>query len=89
SADMVAQNYFSHTSKDGRSPAQRMKDAGATNLGAWGENIAAGSSTAEAVMQQWLNSSGHCQNLMNRSFAFIGIGKKGTTWTMTLAASYQ
>lgn len=89
SADMVDQGYFSHTSKDGRSPAQRMKDAGATNLGAWGENIAAGSTTAEAVMKQWVGSSGHCKNFMSKSFKFIGLGKKNSTWTMTLSSNYQ
>ncbi len=55
-----------------------------------GENIAAGTNTntAKIVVQQWLNSDGHCANLMNSDFTEIGMAmmynknsKYGYYWT--------
>jgi uncharacterized protein YkwD len=40
----------------------------------WGENIAYGYSTPEAVVQAWLNSAGHRANIENASFTVIGVG---------------
>jgi uncharacterized protein YkwD len=40
----------------------------------WGENIAYGYATPEAVVQGWLNSSGHRANIENASYRVIGIG---------------
>lgn len=40
----------------------------------FGENIAAGSSTAAGVMNQWMNSQGHKDNILQSSFNCIGIG---------------
>jgi uncharacterized protein YkwD len=39
----------------------------------WGENIAYGYATANAVMQGWLNSPGHRANIENASFRAIGV----------------
>jgi uncharacterized protein YkwD len=39
------------------------------------ENIAAGNETAESTIQQWLNSPGHCANLMSHSVTQIGMAK--------------
>ncbi|MGZ8259752.1 MAG: CAP domain-containing protein [Caldimonas sp.] len=91
SEDMSARNYFSHTSADGRTLAERVNAAGY----AWsslGENIAAGYPTANAVMDGWIASPGHCANLMNTGFAEVGVacvpGAAGDTystyWTMDL-----
>ena len=41
---------------------------------ATGENIAAGNSTAEATFDQWVNSDGHCRNMMSSNSDEIGIG---------------
>jgi uncharacterized protein YkwD len=73
SVDMAANNYFSHTSLDGRSPFDRMRQAG-YNFRAAAENIAAGSSTAAGTVQQWIRSAGHCANLMSPSYVDTGIG---------------
>jgi uncharacterized protein YkwD len=92
SQDMSAQNYFSHTSLDGRTFDQRIDATGY----AWstaGENIAAGYPSVDAVMDGWTQSPGHCANLMNQNFAEIGVacvpGTSSTTynnyWTMDLA----
>lgn len=65
--------HFSHTSLDGRSPYDRMKDAGYTYAYA-AENIAAGNSTVAATLAQWLNSAGHCANIMNSKAIELGVG---------------
>ncbi len=72
-ADMAHNNYFAHESLDGRSPFDRMQQAGYQFTKA-GENIAAGSSTAQATMGQWMNSPGHCENIMDDGYQDIGVG---------------
>ena len=39
-----------------------------------GENIAAGYTTPEAVVEAWMNSTGHKENILNPEFTHIGIG---------------
>ncbi|GGL11730.1 CAP domain-containing protein [Deinococcus radiotolerans] len=72
--DMATQNYFSHTSKDGRTFSQRITNAGYTPYRTIGENIAAGQTTPQAVVDGWLKSEGHCRNIMNPSFKELGVG---------------
>jgi uncharacterized protein YkwD len=72
--DMAQNNYFSHDNQKGQSPFDRMEAAGYAFSSA-GENIAAGSSSPEKTMQQWLQSTdGHCENIMKGSFVHIGVG---------------
>jgi len=71
--DMTTKNFFSHTGSDGSQPWDRITRQGYT----WsnvGENIAAGYSTASAVVQGWMNSPGHCANIMNPNFTNLGVG---------------
>lgn len=88
SADMAAKGYFDHTSKDGRSPGDRIKAAGFSPVSTWGENIAMGQRTAASVMESWMNSPGHKANIMNCAFTFIGVGHdpKGPHWTQVFAS---
>jgi uncharacterized protein YkwD len=72
-SDMRNQNYFSHTSLDGRSFSTRIVNAGYRNFCTAGENIA-GNSNADNTVQSWLNSPGHCENLMSGDYRDIGIG---------------
>jgi len=39
-----------------------------------GENIAAGQSTPQQVVQAWMNSPGHRANILSRSYTRIGVG---------------
>jgi len=55
-----------------RSTAQRVEACGVT--AGWGENIAYGYTTADAVMQGWLNSFGHRANIERSTFRAIGVG---------------
>ncbi|MBZ9712624.1 CAP domain-containing protein [Deinococcus multiflagellatus] len=72
-SDMAAQNYFSHTGKDGRTFAQRITAAGYAWRAA-AENIAAGQSTPEQVVAGWLKSEGHCKNMMSPAYKELGVG---------------
>jgi len=74
SKDMADRNYFSHTNPDGLNPFQRMQNAGYTNYRAAAENIAAGQTTPEQVMDGWLKSPGHCENIMNPNLRELGVG---------------
>ncbi|XWW45299.1 CAP domain-containing protein [Fibrella sp. USSR17] len=71
--DMATYNYFSHTGRDGSQPWDRMTREGYIWRTA-GENIAAGYTTARAVVDGWLKSPGHCANIMNPSFKEVGVG---------------
>ncbi len=74
SMDMANNNFFSHTGSDGSSAGTRMTNAG-YSWSRWGENIAAGQTSVSSVMNAWINSDGHCANLMNSSFTNFGSGK--------------
>lgn len=73
SQDMAEQGYFEHESLDGRSPFQRMQAAGYSG-GFMGENIAAGQISPAAVVADWMDSDGHCANIMNANFTELGVG---------------
>ncbi len=73
SADMSARNYMSHTNPDGLSPFDRIKNSGISYTRA-AENIAAGQRTPEAVMESWMNSDGHRQNILNPNLTELGVG---------------
>jgi uncharacterized protein YkwD len=70
---MVRRHYLDHTNPDGQDPGDRMAAAG-WHGSAWGENIAAGYSTAQKVFNAWMNSDGHRANILNCKFNRIGIG---------------
>ena len=73
SEDMAAHNFFGHTGSDGSSAGQRISREGYP-WSACGENIAVGVPTASSVVQGWLESEGHCRNLMSAEFTEIGAG---------------
>lgn len=82
SQDMLDNKYFSHTSPVYGSPFTMMKNFGLSYRSA-AENIAKGQSTPEAVVNAWMNSSGHRANILNASYKKIGVGyvKNGHYWT--------
>jgi uncharacterized protein YkwD len=82
SADMVSNGYFDHTSLDGDTFVDRILGAGyAKKNDGWtlGENLAWGTgdlSTAQGVMDAWMNSAGHKANILKRAYKEVGIGIK-------------
>ncbi|MFK4870075.1 sigma-70 family RNA polymerase sigma factor [Streptomyces sp. CSMPJR101] len=89
SADMAARDFFDHTNPDGADPGQRITAAG-YRWSTYGENIAMGQQTPEAVMESWMNSPGHRANILNCSFMDIGVGihegPGGPWWTQNFGA---
>jgi uncharacterized protein YkwD len=81
SRDMVVRHYFEHVSLNGTTPRQRMEAAGYTvrNLTAWavGENIAWGTNilgTPARIVNAWMNSPGHRENILKATYREIGVG---------------
>jgi len=72
--DMATRNYFDHNTPEGKGPADRIRAAGWLNPGYSGENIAAGNPTAEGTLNQWLKSPGHCENMLDKDFKWLGVG---------------
>jgi uncharacterized protein YkwD len=90
-ADMAEHDYFEHQDLNGHSPADRVRAVGYREK-LVGENIAYGPKTVEEVVQGWLDSPGHCENIMDPRFAEMGIalaagrtGRHGLYWVQLLA----
>lgn len=93
SLDMAERGYFDHTNLEGESPFDRMERAG-YEFRAAGENIAAGQPTPEEVVNGWLDSPGHCSNIMSPDFQELGVGYYATQsgqfphyWTQVFGTS--
>ncbi|MEW2167681.1 CAP domain-containing protein [Streptomyces sp. NPDC007084] len=85
SADMVARDFYAHTSPEGRQPWDRAAAAGSRRR-TIGENIACGQRSPAEVVLGWMNSPGHRANILKRDFTHIGVGlagggRAGTYWT--------
>lgn len=78
SDQMSDEKFFSHTSPDGTTFDQRIKQAGYPKPGA--ENIARGQTSAAQVMDSWMNSDGHRANILNCSLKKIGVGVTTAGW---------
>lgn len=73
SQNMALQDYFEHTSPTGSTPGQRATAAG-YRWSRVAENIGAGYTSAESVVQGWINSPGHRANLLDARVREIGVG---------------
>ena len=89
--DMAEHNYFEHQDLSGKSPADRVRAVGYKEK-LVGENIAYGPESVEEVVQGWLDSPGHCENMMDPRFAQMGIAysagrtsRRGLYWVQLLA----
>ena len=82
SQDMKDNRYFAHTSPVYGTPGQMVKSFGISYKSV-GENIARGYRTPQAVVDGWMNSSGHRANILNAKYTSIGVGyvADGHYWT--------
>ncbi|MFP7171307.1 CAP domain-containing protein [Terribacillus sp. 7520-G] len=82
SQDMADNGYFDHNSPTYGSPFDMMKSFGISYQTA-GENIAQGQKTPEEVVEAWMNSQGHRENILNPDYTNIGVGyvENGNYWT--------
>jgi uncharacterized protein YkwD len=89
--DMVRRKFFDHRGSNGSQPKDRVLRAGYQPR-LTGENIALGPESAEEVVAGWLDSPGHCANIMDARFRDIGVGlstgrKRGQIyWVQTFGA---
>ena len=91
--DMARSHHFEHEGTDGSTPADRATRAGYR----WryvAENIAAGAPNAKTVVDGWLNSPGHCMNIMGPQYREMGIAfalnpksAAGIYWAQTFATA--
>ena len=82
--DMRDKNYFDNNSPTYGTPFEMMQQFG-VHYSYAGENIAAGQKSAEQVMNDWMNSSGHRANILNKNYTHLGVGyvkggSYGTYW---------
>ncbi|MDL5156813.1 CAP domain-containing protein [Actinomycetospora termitidis] len=75
---MARSGTFSHTGPDGSEFSDRVRAAGYDSPG--GENIARGQSSADEVMDDWMNSPGHRRNILDCSFRTLGVGESDDHW---------
>lgn len=80
SRDMVRRRYFSHTTPEGVTVAQRIRGAGyLRGARKWvvGENLAWGSGhrgAAARIVRVWMHSPPHRKEILRPSFQDVGIG---------------
>merc|ERR1712029_394809 len=88
--DMHVQGYFSHTGKDGSSPGDRIERENYSWF-SYGENIAKGQGSVVAVMNAWMNSSGHKANILSGSKTHFGAGwaKASNKWTQVFSSTWD
>jgi uncharacterized protein YkwD len=83
SSDMARRDYFSHVTPGGEDLGDRLRDAGYGRPGdGWraGENLGWGTgnrATPNSLVDQWLASAGHRENMLERSFRELGVGVAG------------
>lgn len=73
SQDMASHDFFAHVGSDGRTPFQRMQDAGYPFRRA-AENVAAGVQTAAEAVALWMKSPGHRANILDCQLRETGVG---------------
>ncbi len=82
SADMLDRDFFDHASPEGRTPHDRIAIIHRQLIGLTGENIGMwqgydvndARKLAEVAVEGWMNSPGHRENILRKSFTHLGVG---------------
>jgi uncharacterized protein YkwD len=72
-ADMARHRYFAHESPDGDGAGDRVRDAG-YRWKRYGENIARGADSPYEVVDGWMHSPEHRENIMDCRLDQMGVG---------------
>ncbi len=86
SEDMANNDYFSHNGPGSTRFDRRIESYGYGSPG--GENIAKGQTSAQQVFDDWMNDSGHRNNILNCQFVAMGIGVDTQGWYWTQDFGY-
>ena len=73
SDDMARNDFMGHEGSDGSTYRERIEKNGYTKWRSLGENVAAGQPNTRKVVQDWLDSPGHCKNIMSPKFTEMGM----------------
>lgn len=84
--DMYNNKYFDHNSPTYGSPFDMMKAYGIRYTYA-GENIAKGQRNPQEVMNAWMNSTGHRQNILSPNFTKTGVAYYNGEWVQEFIAN--
>ena len=71
--DMASRSYYAHVSPDGKSPLYWLDLVGYHYINA-GENLVIDRTTSEQVVDAWMNSPDHRENILRPQFTEIGVG---------------
>jgi uncharacterized protein YkwD len=79
---MLSRRFFSHTNPEGLTAGERLKPFYSGPVYGWGENIWEGSNLSTAdhealarrIMDSWMSSSGHRQNILSPDYTHLGVG---------------
>lgn len=71
-ADMAANEFVGHEGSDGTNVGERVTRSG-YRWRSVGENVAGGQRDAPTVMRAWLDSAGHCENIMGAQYTEMGV----------------
>jgi hypothetical protein len=77
---MLANNYWAHVAPDGTTPWYFIKNSGYEYLYA-GENLARGFTTASDVVNAWMNSPTHRENMLSSNYDDVGFAIQTGTLT--------
>lgn len=77
---MFANNYWAHVAPDGTTPWYFIKNSGYEYLYA-GENLARGFTTASAVVDAWMASPTHRENMLSSNYDDVGFAIQTGTLT--------
>lgn len=80
SKDMNNKRFFDHQSSNGKNLRDRFNLVGYKWM-AIAENIAYGQKDEQSVVNSWMKSKGHCENIMNGVYKEMGAAKEGVYWT--------
>ena len=83
--DMVDNGYLSHTNLDGMTPGDRATAAG-YDWDFMAENIAQGFMSESSVVQAWMDSPAHRDNMVDPRASVFGLGRDGSTWVLMLGS---
>ncbi len=82
SNDMLRRGFFSHTNPEGLTVKERLSPYFSGSIRSWGENIWEGSNLSVAnrealaryIMNSWMSSSGHRENILDADYTHLGVG---------------
>jgi uncharacterized protein YkwD len=77
SQDMIDRSFFDHINPDGLRVGDRIEEAGYRNFSC-AENLAKDHSGAISAHENYMNSSGHRENILGNEYKYVGVGVRMT-----------